>query len=76
MSGKGVSVGKYTRYIENYCSLRLYLQHQQSSVTAARKDLYMFLRYLREHNLTRFNSATILDYMAWLRNANTGLKTA
>jgi site-specific recombinase XerD len=68
MSGKGVSVGKYTRYIENYCSLRLYLQHQQSSVTAARKDLYMFLRYLREHNLTRFNSATILDYMAWLRN--------
>jgi len=68
MSRKNVSVNNYARFIENYCSLRLYLQHQQSSVNAARKDLHMFLRYLREHNLTRFNSATILDYMAWLRN--------
>ena len=68
MNRKEVPIDNYALFIEDYLSLRLYLQHQQSSVNAARKDLNMFLRYLREHDLTQFSSTTILDYMTWLRN--------
>jgi site-specific recombinase XerD len=67
MSKKGVSANDYIRFIEDYIYLLLFTQHQPSSVTAARKDLSMFLRYLVEHDIASFRSTTILDYMAWLR---------
>lgn len=66
MKRKKVSIRNYERFIEDYLELRLYMHHQQSSVIAARKDLKMFARYLKEHNISSFSSATILDYMAWL----------
>lgn len=64
---KKVSVDKYSHFIEDYLSLRLDLHHQESSIIAARKDLNMFLRYLREHKIKRFSASTVLDYMSWLR---------
>ena len=62
-----VSILGYIKYIEDYLKLRLQMQHQKSSVIATRKDLKMFTKYLKEHDLSIFSSATILDYMGWLR---------
>jgi len=43
MKKPGVCIDEYIKYIEDYLRLRLYMNHQLSSVIAARKDLNMFL---------------------------------
>ena len=43
MKKTGVCIDEYIKYIEDYLRLRLYMNHQPSSVIAARKDLNMFL---------------------------------
>jgi integrase/recombinase XerD len=62
-----VRIESYTHYLEDYHALRLFMNHQPSSVIASRKDLNMFLRFLRTRELQSFTGSTILDYMAWLR---------
>lgn len=68
MKSSGVRIADYKAHIEDYLSLRLFLNHQKSSVAAARKDLNMFLVYLRQSRTASITGSTMLDYMAWLRN--------
>jgi site-specific recombinase XerD len=68
MKKPGIRIADYSTYIEDYLSLRLHMNHQESSIIAARKDLHMFLRYCSENDVACITGSTMLDYMAWLRN--------
>jgi site-specific recombinase XerD len=55
----------FCRFTEEYLHLRLRMNHQLSSVVAARKDLRLFIRYCREHEIRSIQGATIIEFMNW-----------
>ena len=67
MSTPLISTTDFDKYIEDYLELRLKMNHQPSSIIAARKDLNLFSLYLHEKKIAMFNGSTLLDFMSWLR---------
>src|SRR5664279_4682586 len=67
MTTSAISRDDYDRYIDDYLDLRLKMNHQPSSVLAARKDLNVFAAYLQSENITSIDGSTLLDFMSWLR---------
>lgn len=57
----------YDRYIDDYLDLRLKMNHQPSSILAARKNLNVFATYLQNENIKSIDGSTLLDFMSWLR---------
>ena len=62
-----ISQDDFNRYINDYLDLRLKMNHQPSSILAARKDLNVFATYLQSKNITSIDGSTLLDFMSWLR---------
>jgi site-specific recombinase XerD len=67
MSTPSISTISYDHFVDDYLDLRLKMNHQPSSILAARKDLCIFSSYLHTINKTSFDGSTLLDFMGWLR---------
>jgi site-specific recombinase XerD len=65
MNPATISRRTFCNFIEEYLYLRLRMNHQLSSVIAARKDLKFFVRYCREHQIRSITGATIIAFMNW-----------
>lgn len=63
-----IKTADFRRHIDDYLHLRLLMNHQPSSVCAARKDLNLFLEYIQKQGIKRINGATLLDFFAMLRS--------
>jgi site-specific recombinase XerD len=66
MTTIAISRDDFDRNIDDYLDLRLKMNHQPSSVLAARKDLHVFSAYLQSKNIPSINGQTLLDFMSWL----------
>lgn len=66
MNNQAISIHHFKLYIEDYLLLRLRLNHQPSSVNAARKDLRLFLSYCNDNKVTHVQGAAVIDFMNWL----------
>jgi site-specific recombinase XerD len=63
---KRISLSNFNRHIESFCEFRLFMNHQPSSVAAARKDLRACIRFQEEKNYRGLDGARIIQYIQWL----------
>jgi site-specific recombinase XerD len=63
---KQVSLQNFSRCIDDFCELRLFMHHQPSSVDATRKDLLSCIRFLEEKNYRGIDGSRIIEYIQWL----------
>jgi site-specific recombinase XerD len=64
-----VTVRDVKRTIEDWCTLRAAMRHQESSIQAGRKDLGVFVRYCKEKNVRRITGLTLINFFTYLRDA-------
>ena len=63
---KRVKLNDFIRWIDDFCKLRLFMNHQLSSVEAACKDLHACIRFLQEKNYRSIDGPRLIEYVEWL----------
>jgi site-specific recombinase XerD len=64
-----IKIGDFTRYSEDWCSLRKAMHHQPSSIEAGRKDLRVFRHFCKERHVRRITGVTLINFFAWLADS-------
>jgi site-specific recombinase XerD len=63
-----VKVRDFKRTIDDWCSLRAAMRHQESSIQAGRKDLGVFVGYCKEKHVRRITGLTLINFFSYLRD--------
>jgi site-specific recombinase XerD len=63
-----VTVRDFKRIIEDWCTLRAAMRHQEPSIQAGRKDLGVFVRYCKEKHVRRITGLTLINFFTYLRD--------
>jgi site-specific recombinase XerD len=63
-----VKVRDVKRNIDDWCTLRTAMRHQESSILAGRKDLGVFVRYCKGKHVRRITGLTLINFFAYLRD--------
>lgn len=68
MNPPGIALTDFQQHLDEYHLLRLRLNNQPSSITAARRDLTLLCRYCRDKHIATINGIAILQFLSWLKD--------
>jgi site-specific recombinase XerD len=58
----GISTTDFRRFVNDYCTLRLRMNHRPSSVLASRKDLGVFTQFCRQYHIRTITGKRIVEF--------------
>ena len=62
-----ISINNFINHIDNYCYLKSCLSHQESTIIAVRKDLGVFVTFLKAKKIRKISGKIIMDFIVYLR---------